>query len=91
MKCVDCFGDECNAEILFRLIFRPKINFKAEQLGCLPFHIPSRTPEKFVMFPNAKLQLETTLKYQLHLSVKLEAHTEGGYYSHDGLLRRDAV
>jgi hypothetical protein len=82
---------ECNVEILFRLIFRPKINFKAEQLGCLPFHLPSKTPERFVMLAKAKLQLGTPLKFQLHQSVTLEAHTESGYYPHDGLLRRDAV
>jgi hypothetical protein len=91
MKCVDCFGDECNAGILFRLIFRPKINFKAEQLRCLPLHLPPKTPGRFVMFAIAKLQVGTLFKFQLQLSVLPEIHMAGGYHSHGGLLRCGAV
>jgi hypothetical protein len=55
------------------------MNVKAERLRCLPFRLPFKTPERFVMFANAKLRLGAPFKFQLQLSVMLEVHVEGAY------------
>jgi hypothetical protein len=44
-------------EILFRLIFHPKMNFKGDRLRCFRLHLCFKTPAGFVMFVRAILRL----------------------------------